>query len=65
MVQVVFEGEDGTPNVVVQVELDDNNRGQITLEPAQDLKRIVAIIQPTAPSTRMPASYTIRLESVE
>ncbi len=65
IVQVVYEGAEGSPNRVVQVELDRNNRGQITLEPAQDLKRIVAIIQPIAPSTRMRASYTIRLESVE
>ncbi len=65
MVQVVFEGEDGTPNRVVQVDLDENNRAETTLELTENLKRIVAIIQPTAPSTRMLASYTIKLDTAE
>ena len=64
IVQVVYEGEEGSPNRVLQVELDESNRGEIILEQADDVKRIVAIIQPLAPSTRMPANYTIKLERV-
>ena len=63
--QVVYEGDEGTPNRIVQVELDDHNRGEILLDPAQEFRRIVAIVQPMAPATRMPASYTILLEEVE
>ena len=65
IVQVVYEGNEGFQNRILQVDLDEHNRGEIILEPAQDLKRIVAIVQPLAPSTRMPASYTILLEEVE
>ncbi len=65
MVQVVYEGDDGSANRVFQVELDDGNHGEIILEPDPDAKRIVAIIQPLAPSTRMPASYAMRLEVAE
>lgn len=65
IVQVVYEGDDEHANRVVQVPLDDRNSGEVMIEPAPGVKRIVAIIQPTAPSTRMPASYTIRLDEVE
>ena len=64
MVQVVYESDDGSYNRVMQVELDENNHGAITLEPIRDVRRMVAIIQPLAPSTRMPANYSIRLERV-
>lgn len=65
IVQVVYEGDNEHANRVVQVPLDDRNRGEVMIEPAPGVKRIVAIIQPTAPSTRMPASYTITLDRVE
>ena len=65
IVQVVYEGDDGHANRVVQLPLDDRNRGEVMIEPVPGVNRIVAIIQPTAPSTRMPASYTIRLGRVE
>ena len=65
IVQLVYEGDEGNANRIVQVGLDDANQGEITFEPGPGVKRIVAIIQPLAPSTRMPASYTMRLERVE
>ena len=65
IVQVVYEGDDGHDNRVVQLPLDNRNRGEVMIEPVPGVNRIVAIIQPTAPSTRMPASYTIRLDRVE
>ena len=65
IVQVVYEGDDGHDNRVVQLPLDNRNRGEVMIEPVPGVNRIVAIIQPTAPSTRMPASYTIRLDRAE
>lgn len=65
IVQVVYEGDDEHPNRVVQVPLDGRNVGELIIEPIPGVNRIVAIVQPLAPSTRMPASYTIRLDRVE
>lgn len=64
MVQVVYDAGEAGRNRVLRLELDSENRGEITLEPDPDARRIVAVIQPMAPSTRMPASYTLRLEAV-
>ena len=65
MVQVVYEGDDEHPNRVVQVPLDGRNVGELIIVPIPGVNRIVAIVQPLAPSTRMPTSYTIRLDRVE
>lgn len=65
IVQVVYEGTGAAHNRVLQVELDGNNRGEIRLAPDPDAKRIVAVIQPVAPSTRIDAVYTLRLEPQE
>ena len=62
-VQVVYEGDERSVNRVLHVPLDETNRGTITLDPYEEAKRIVVIIQPTAPSTRMPANFTISLEN--
>lgn len=63
IVQVVYEGDGEHANRVVQVPLNDTNRGELTVATVPGINRIVAIVQPTAPSTRMPASYTMSLES--
>ena len=63
MVQVVYEGHEGSQNRVMQMKLDSNNRGELTLEPDTNAWRIVAVVQSMAPSTRMPVSYTMRLEA--
>ena len=65
IVQVVYEGEGDSPSRVVQVPLDNDNHGEIRVEPDPEARRIVAVVQSLAPSTRMPASYTIRLNRVE
>jgi hypothetical protein len=65
LVQVVYEGREGSPNHVIQMTLDSNNRGELTLEPDTTARRIVAVIQSMAPSTRMPAGYTMRLEAAQ
>ena len=65
IVQVVYEGREGSPNHVVKMTLDSNNRGELTLEPDTNARRIVAVIQSMAPSTRMPAGYTMRLEAAQ
>ncbi len=62
MVQLVYEGREESQNRVLQVQLDETNRGEIALDPTPDTKRIVAIVQPTAPSTRLPANYTLSLK---
>ena len=62
MVQVVYEGVQGSDNRVIQFAIDGDNRGSLTLEPNPDARRIVAIVQPVAPSTRLPANYTLTLE---
>ena len=65
VVQVIYEGRDDADNRVLQLELDSDNRGEIALEPAPGLRRVVAAVQSMAPSTRMPTQYTIGLKSVE
>ena len=62
MVQLIYEGNGDSPNRVLQVELDSDNRGSITLDPDARAKRVIAVVQPVAPSTRVPANYTLRLE---
>ena len=65
IVQVVYEGEGNLPNRVLPMTLDGNNRGELTLEPHDDARRIVAVVQSVAPSTRMPAGYAMRLEPAQ
>ena len=65
IVQVVYETDDGSSSRVHQVPLDEPNRGEITLDPDPNAKRVVAIVQATAPATRLPASYSLRLEPAE
>ena len=65
IVQVVYEGKEAEHNRVLQVELDSENKGEIIIEPDPSAKRVVAVIQPLAPSTRIPAVYALRLEAVE
>ena len=65
IVQVVYEGEGNLPNRVLPMTLDGNNRGELTLEPHDDARRIVAVVQSVAPSTRMPAGYAMRLEAAQ
>ena len=65
IVQVAFQGKEGSANRVLQVSLDESNRGELTLEPDAQARRIVAIVQPTAPATRLPATYRLKLEPVE
>ena len=65
MVQVVYEGNGDSPSRVLQVPLDENNRGEIRLEPDPGARRMVAVVQSLAPSTRMPASYTMKLEPAQ
>ena len=65
MVQVVYEGDAQADNRALRMELDEANKGDFILESGPGIKRIVAVIQPMAPSTRMPSSYTLRLETIE
>ena len=65
IVQVVYESGSRADNRVLQMELNDTNQGEMSLEAPQGTSRIVAIIQPMAPSTRMPANFTLRLEAIE
>ena len=60
IIQVVYEGRGGVSNRVVQVPLDGSNRGELTLTPDTSARRTVVIVQAMAPSTRMPASYTLQ-----
>ena len=62
MVQVVYEGAEGSENRVIQLPLDDANRGSVTLQPDPNARRIVSIVQPTAAATRLPSNYTLSLE---
>ena len=63
--QVVYKGDGGTPDRVLQVPVDEFNRSEFRLEPDSEAWRIVAVIQSTAPSTRLDASYTLRLDEAE
>ena len=65
IVQVVYESGSRADNRVLQMELNDTNQGEMSLEAPQGTSRIVAIIQPMAPSTRMPANFTLGLEAIE
>ena len=62
IVQVIYEGKGNTANRVLQLELDDSNFGEMALQPAPEARRVVVAVQSMAPSTRMPAKYTMRLE---
>ena len=39
--------------------------GEMALQPDPDALRVVVAVQAMAPSTRLPASYTISLDSTE
>ena len=65
MVQVIYEGRAGGVNRVLQLELDNSNSGETTLKPAPDARRMVAVVQSMAPSTRMPANYQLQLKSAQ
>ncbi len=65
IVQVIYEGEGNHTHIVTQMELDGNNRGSITITPADGVRRIIAVAQSVAPSTRMSANYTMRLEPAQ
>ena len=62
-VQIIYEGKGDSPNRVLPMELDSRNRGEMTLESDDDAHRMVAVVQSLAPSTRMPASYTVSLQA--
>jgi hypothetical protein len=59
IVQLIQSGDE---NRVVQVELDQNNSGQITVERPEDFDRTVLAVQSLAPRTRQPADYSLMLE---
>ena len=65
IVQVIYEGKGNTANRVLQLELDGSNLGEMALHPAPEARRVVVAVQSMAPSTRMPANYTMRLEPAE
>ncbi len=65
IVQVIYEGKGDTANRVLQLELDNSNFGKMALQPAPEARRVVVAVQSMAPSTRIPANYTMKLESVE
>ena len=62
ILQVVYEGKDGLPNRVIQLELDEQNQLVHILEPDPDAKRVIAVIQPVASATRLPSSYSLELD---
>ena len=64
-VQVIYEGKGNGANRVLQLELDDSNSGEMTLQPAPDARRVVAAVQSMAPSTRLPANYQLQLKSAQ
>ena len=65
IVQVIYEGSGDSPNRVLQMDVSHDNQGEMTLEPDTGARRIVAVVQSLAPSTRMPASYTMKLKPVQ
>ena len=65
IVQIIYEREANTLNRVLQMELDDANSGRMALDPAPGDRRVVVAVQSMAPSTRMPASYTISMEPAD
>ena len=54
--------QSGDANLVLQLELDSSNIGQMTIERPQDFDRVVLAVQSLAPRTREPASYSLMLE---
>ena len=64
-VQVIYEGRGETASQVLKLELDDSNSGKVALLPAPDIRRVVVAVQSMAPSTRLPANYSIKLKSAE
>jgi hypothetical protein len=62
MVQVVYEGKDASGNRVIQVPLDKTNHGSSTLDPDPNARRVVAVVQPIAPTTRLPSNYALSLQ---
>ena len=65
IVQVIYQGQEGSANRVLQMEPDGMNRATMTLEAGPDSRRVVVAVQPLAPSTRLPASYTLKLKPAE
>ena len=64
-VQVIYEGQDGAGNRVDRMQLDASNKGEIVISPHSADGRIIVAVQAMAPSTRMPGSYSLGLESAE
>ena len=64
-IQVIYEGRSGNSNRVLPMQLDSSNGGEIRLEPDPDALRVVVAVQAMAPSTRLPATYTLKLESTQ
>lgn len=62
IVQAIYAG---AGNRVLPLELDGQNRGALTLNAAPGDRYVAVAVQALAPSTRLPARYTIRLEPVE
>ena len=64
-IQVIYEGKGDNSNRVLPMVLDNSNSGKIRLKPDADALRVVVTVQAMAPSTRIPATYTLRLESAQ
>ena len=62
IVQLIYEGKEDGDNLVRQLQLDENNQGDIYIDPDPDARRIVLAVQPTAPATRLPATYRLNLQ---
>ena len=62
IVQVIYAGDE---NRVLPLDLDHLNRGTITLQSPPTARHAVIAVQALAPSTRLPASYTLKLEPAE
>ena len=64
-VQVIYEGKGSSGNRVLQMPLDRANFGTLKLEPDPDARRVVVAVQAMAPSTRLPANYTVHMNTAE
>ena len=64
-VQVIYQSQDGTDSRVERMQLDDNNYGELAIAPKSADGRIIVAVQAMAPSTRMPASYSLRLDMAQ
>ena len=62
IVQIVRQQAAGSQ--VTRLDLDDRNNGELIIEDTQDSGRVVAVVQATAPGTKLPAAYTLSLEQV-